>query len=102
VQHPQAGRADALRWFFFLFFLSGHVSPPSTELAFNVVKFTGGQPDEAAIARGVILVECSYGPVLNLIEKRIWLSPVPHCKGRLDETPHHRAIVSLHGHAGWA
>jgi GSH-dependent disulfide-bond oxidoreductase len=88
-----AGRADALRW---LFFLSGHVSPPGTELAFNriAVKFTGGQPDEAAIARAekalpevmrvldgqlgkgewmlgdeFTLVECAYGPVLNVIEK---------------------------------
>ncbi len=46
-----AGRADAIRW---LFFLSGAVSPPATDLAFNriAVKFSGGTPDEAAIARG--------------------------------------------------
>jgi len=88
-----AGRADALRW---LFFLSGHISPPAAELTFNriAVKFTGDQPDEAAIARGeralpgvmrvldgqlergkwmlgdeFTLLECAYGPVLNVIEK---------------------------------
>ena len=88
-----ASRADALRW---LFFLSGHISPPAAELAFNriAVKFTGDQPDEAAIARGeralpgvmrvldgqlergkwmlgdeFTLLECAYGPVLNVIEK---------------------------------
>ena len=88
-----AGRADALRW---LFFLSGHISPPAAELAFNriAVRFTGDQPDEAAIARGeralpevmrvldgqlergkwmlgdeFTLLECAYGRVLNVIEK---------------------------------
>ena len=88
-----AGRADALRW---LFFLSGHISPPATELAFNriAVKVLGLPGDEAAIARGekalpavlsilegqlahgtwllgdeFTLVECDYGPVLNAIEK---------------------------------
>ncbi len=88
-----AGRADALKW---LFYLSTHVSPPATELAFNriAVKLRGGTGDEAAIARGeqalpdVIhiledqlgktqwimgddfsLVDCAYGPVLNVIEK---------------------------------
>jgi len=87
------GRADALRW---LFFLSGHISPPATDLAFNrlAVKLLGAPADEDAIARGekalpgVIrileghlakhkwmtgpdfsLVECAYGPVLNVIEK---------------------------------
>ena len=46
-----AGRADALRW---LFFLSGHISPPAADLAFNriAIKLIGGQGDEAAIARG--------------------------------------------------
>jgi glutathione S-transferase len=88
-----AGRADALRW---LFFLSGHISPPATDLAFNriAVKLAGGSPDEEAIARGekalpdvirivegqlanrkwllgdeFTLVECAYGPVFNVIEK---------------------------------
>jgi glutathione S-transferase len=88
-----AGRADALRW---LFFLSGHISPPAADLAFNriAIKLIGGQGDEAAIARGekalpevmrvldaqlakgkwllgddFTLVECAYGPVLNVVEK---------------------------------
>jgi glutathione S-transferase len=88
-----AGRADALRW---LFFLSGHVAPPATDLAFNriAVKLAGLPGDEAAIARGekalpdvirilegqlsktkwmlgddFTLVDCAYGPVLNVIEK---------------------------------
>jgi glutathione S-transferase len=88
-----AGRADALRW---LFFLSGHISPPATELAYNriAVKIVGRAGDEAAIARGekalpdvigileqrladakwllgddFTLVECAYAPVLNVIEK---------------------------------
>jgi glutathione S-transferase len=87
------GRADALRW---MFFLACHISPAATDLAFNriAVKLSGGTPDEAAIARGekalppVIaiiegqlakhrwmvgdnfsLVDCAYGPVLNVIEK---------------------------------
>jgi hypothetical protein len=51
-----AGRADALRW---LFFLSGHVSPPAPDLAFNriAVKLIGGQGDEAVIAREKALPE---------------------------------------------
>jgi glutathione S-transferase len=88
-----AGRADALRW---LFFLSGHIAPPTTDLAFNriAVKVLGLPSDEDAIARGekalpavisilegqlangtwllgddFTLVECAYGPVLNVIEK---------------------------------
>jgi glutathione S-transferase len=86
-------RADALRW---LFFLSGHVSPPATELGFNrlAVKVLGLPADQDAIARGekalpsVIevlegrlatnkwllgsdfsLVDCAYCPILNLVEK---------------------------------
>jgi glutathione S-transferase len=88
-----SGRADALRW---LFFLSGHISPPTTDLAFNRVasKLLGFPADEAAIARGekalpdvigivegqltkgnwlmgdgFTLVDCAYGPVLNVLEK---------------------------------
>jgi GST-like protein len=88
-----AGRADALRW---LFFLSGHISPPATDLVFNriAVKRLGLPGDEAAVARGekalpdvisivegqlantkwllgrdFTLVDCGYGPVLNAIEK---------------------------------
>jgi glutathione S-transferase len=87
------GRAEALKW---LFYLSTHISPPATELAFNRIatKLRGGVGDEAAIARGekalpdviaivesqlakhkwimgdeFTLVECAYGPVLNVIEK---------------------------------
>jgi glutathione S-transferase len=88
-----AGRADALKW---LFFLSTHISPAATDIAFNriAVKLSGGTPDEAAIARGekalpatieilegrlanskwllgddFSLLECAYGPVLNVVEK---------------------------------
>jgi glutathione S-transferase len=88
-----AGRAKALQW---LFFLSTHISPSATDLAFNRIaaKLVGLPADEAAIARGekalpdVIgiieghlaknkwmmgeefsLVDCAYCPVLNVIEK---------------------------------
>jgi glutathione S-transferase len=88
-----AGRADALRW---LFFLTGTISPPATEVAFNriAVKLSGGTPDEAAIARGEAalpdpmrivdrhlaahkwmlgadfsLVDCDYGPTINVLDK---------------------------------
>ena len=88
-----AGRADALRW---LFFLSGHSSPSASDLAFNRIaaKLLGLPSDEDAIARGekalpavisilegqlanskwvlgdaFTLVDCAYGPVLNVIEK---------------------------------
>jgi glutathione S-transferase len=88
-----AGRADALRW---LFFLTSTISPPTTEVAFNriAVKLRGGTPDEAAIARGeqalpdplrvvdqhlanrkwmlgddFSLVDCDYGPTFNVLEK---------------------------------
>ena len=87
------GRADALRW---LFFLAQHISPPATDLVFNriAVKRLGLPSDEAAIARGekalpavlsilegqlahgkwllgenFTLVECDYAPVLNAIDK---------------------------------
>ena len=87
-----AGRADALRW---LFFLSGHLTPPA-RLARNriAVKFIGGRPDEDAIARGekalpevirvvegglakskwllgndFTLVDCADAPILNITEK---------------------------------
>ena len=88
-----AGRADALRW---LFFLSGHISPPAVDLVYNrlVVKVIGVAADEDAIARGekalpnvirilegqlaknrwllgddFTLVECAYGPALHILEK---------------------------------
>jgi len=87
------GRANALRW---LFFLSGHISPSATDLAFNrlAAKVLGIPSDQDAIARaekalpGVIgivegqlarsqwmlgnefsLVDCAYTPYLNAIEK---------------------------------
>jgi glutathione S-transferase len=45
------GRADALRW---LFFLSGHISPPAVDLVYNriAVKVLEASADEDAIARG--------------------------------------------------
>ena len=88
-----AGRAVALQW---LFFLSGHLSPSVTDLAFNRIaaKVLGLTPDEDAIARGekalpsiigileghlakskwmlgadFSLVDCAYGPVMNALEK---------------------------------
>jgi GSH-dependent disulfide-bond oxidoreductase len=88
-----AGRADALRW---LFFLSAHISPAATDLVFNrlAVKVLGIPGDEDAIARAekalprVIavaegqlakgkwmlgsefsLVDCAYTAYLNAIEK---------------------------------
>jgi glutathione S-transferase len=88
-----AGRGGALRW---MFFLAQHVSPSVTDIAFNrlAVKVLGIPGDEDAIARGYkalpdilniveghlvtnrwmlgnefSLVECDYGPVLNVLEK---------------------------------
>jgi glutathione S-transferase len=88
-----AGRADALRW---LFYLTSTVSPPTTEVVFNriAVRLTGGTPDEAAIARGeknladplrivhqhlathkwmlgndFSLVDCDYGPTFNVLDR---------------------------------
>jgi glutathione S-transferase len=104
-----AGRADALRW---LFFLAQHISPPATELVFNriAVKLRGLPGDEAAIARGekalpdvirilegqlahgtwllgddFTLVECDYGPVLNVIEKAGFsFAPFPKVRAYLE------------------
>jgi glutathione S-transferase len=88
-----AGRATALSW---LFFLAEHVSPSATDLAFHRIaaKLLGLTPDQDAIARGdkampgvigilegqlgkhkwllgddFTLVDCAYGPVLNVVEK---------------------------------
>jgi GST-like protein len=87
-----AGRAEALKW---LFFLSQHVTPSAGEVAQRIrAKVLGFTPDEAAIARGekalpdpirVIegqlaknrwmfgaefsLVDCAYCPIFNVIEK---------------------------------
>jgi glutathione S-transferase len=86
------GGRDALRW---LFFLTGHIGPPTGELALRIrAKIFGIPTDEATIARGekalpdVIkiveaqlsknkwlpgpefsLVDCAYCPILNVIEK---------------------------------
>jgi glutathione S-transferase len=106
-----AGRADALRW---MFFLTSTISPPTTEVAFNriAVRLTGGTPDEAAIARGekglveplrildqhlsankwmlgqeFSLVDCDYGPTLNVLEKAGFsLAEFPKVKAYLDAT----------------
>ena len=53
--------AGAFQW---LFFLSAHVSPPVTHLAFNRIaaKLLGLTPDEGAIARGEQAM-----PAVNLI-----------------------------------
>jgi glutathione S-transferase len=88
-----AGRADALKW---MFFLSQHISPPATEVVFNriAVKVLGIKGDENAIGRGekalprelqvlegqlaktiwilgdaFTLEDCAYGPTLNALEK---------------------------------
>jgi glutathione S-transferase len=104
-----AGRADALRW---LFFLSTHISPAATDLAFNrvAVKLLGLPGDEAAIARGekalpdliriiegqlakgkwlmgdgFTLIDCAYGPVLNVLEKAAFsFSEFPRVSAYLD------------------
>ena len=104
-----AGRADALRW---LFFLTSAMSPSITDIAFNrlAVTVTGGTPDEAAIARGekairaplsileqhlaknkwvlgasFSLVDCDYGPTLNALEKASFsLADFPKTEAYLD------------------
>jgi glutathione S-transferase len=87
-----AGRADALRW---LFFLSHHIMPPAGEVALRLrAKLFGRPVDEVTAERGeqalpapltivedhlahnkwmmgaeFSLVDCAYCPVLNVIEK---------------------------------
>jgi glutathione S-transferase len=92
---PEAGRAEALRW---LFFLSQHIMPPAGEVALRFRSKLFGRPldatGEATIKRGEEalpaslaileghlagnkwvmgadfgLVDCAYCPVLNVIEK---------------------------------
>jgi glutathione S-transferase len=89
---PPAGRADALKW---LFFLSAHITQPASEMALRIrAKVLGLTPDDATIARGekalpdVIrvvenqlannrwvlgadfsMVDCAYCPILNVIQK---------------------------------
>src|SRR5215468_9388523 len=111
-----AGRADALRW---LFFLSSAISPPATEVAYNriAVKLSGGTPDEAAIARGekalppaievvehhlvnhkwmlgedFSLVDCYFGPTFNVLEKAGFsFADFPKVQAYLDGTRARRA-----------
>jgi glutathione S-transferase len=87
-----AGRAEALKW---LFFLSQHIMPAAGEVALRIrAKVLGIPADEAVIARGeqalpgpirivegrlatskwllgseFSLVDCAYCPILNVIEK---------------------------------
>jgi glutathione S-transferase len=103
-----AGRADALRW---LFFLSGHVAPLAGEVALRIrAKVLGIPADEATIAHGekalpgVIaivedqlaknkwllgaefsLVDCAYCPILNVVEKAGFsFASFPKVKAYLD------------------
>ncbi|SRR5579885_195084 len=112
-----AGRADALRW---LFFLTGSIHPHATDIVFNriAVKVAGGTPDEAAIARGekalpaplaiidahlaknkwmlgseFSLVDCDYGPVFNVVDKAGF---------SFADFPHVRAYVeAIRGRRAW-
>lgn len=111
-----AGRADALRW---LFFLAQHLSPSVTDIAFNrvAVKLLGLKGDEEAIARGekalppllrilddrlsnskwvlgdqFTLVDCDYGPVLNVLEKAGFsYTEFPHVSGYINAIRERRA-----------
>jgi glutathione S-transferase len=103
-----AGRADALKW---LFFLTGHVTPPAGEVANRVrSKVLGAPLDEAMVARGekalpgvigvvegqlakgkwmlgddFTLVDCAYCPILNVIDKAGFsLGDYPKVRGYLD------------------
>ena len=106
-----AGRAEALRW---LFFLSQHIMPPAGDVALRFrAKFFGRAIDEvgeAAVKRGEEalpaalailedhlaqnrwmmgaefgLVDCAYCPVLNVIEKSSFtLTKFPRLQGYLD------------------
>ncbi len=104
-----AGRADALRW---LFFLTSTISPPATEVAFNriAVKLRGGTPDETAIAHGeqalvdpigivdrhlathtwmlgadFSLADCDYGPTFNVLDKAGFnFGAFPHVRAYLE------------------
>jgi glutathione S-transferase len=102
------GRADALRW---LFFLAQHIMPPAGEVALRIrAKVLGIPVDEATVARGeqalpaaigilegrlaanrwllgadFSLVDCAYCPVLNVIEKAGFsLADFPKVAGYLD------------------
>ncbi len=80
-----AGRADALRW---LFFMSQHISPPATDLAFNriAVKLLGLPADEDAIRRGEKALPGVIGIVEGQLAKEAYLDA---CRSRpaWKETP---------------
>jgi glutathione S-transferase len=105
-----AGRAEALKW---LFFLSQHIMPAAGEVALRIrAKVLGITPDEAIIARGekalpdVIrildgrltnhkwllgadfsLVDCAYCPILNVVEKAGFsFAEFPRVSAYLDAT----------------
>jgi len=103
-----AGRANALKW---LFFLSQHIMPPAGEVALRIrAKVLGIPLDEATVARGekalpaaltvledqlgktkwligaeFSLVDCAYCPILNVVEKAgFGLSGFPKLSAYLD------------------
>jgi len=105
-----AGRAEALKW---PFFLSQHIMPAAGEVALRIrAKVLGITPDEAIIARGekalpdVIripdgwltnhkwllgadfsLVDCAYCPILNVVEKAGFsFAEFPRVSAYLDAT----------------
>jgi glutathione S-transferase len=67
-----AGRADALRW---LFFLSGHISPSATDLAFNriAVKLLGIPGDQDAIARSEKALPGLIGVIEGQLARNKWM-----------------------------
>ena len=102
------GRADALRW---LFFLSQHIMPPAGDVALRFrAKLFGRPVDEAIVKRGEEalpaplailedhlthnkwimgaefgLVDCAYCPILNVIEKSDFsLAQFPRVAAYLD------------------
>ena len=104
-----AGRADGLKW---MFFLAQHLSPPATDVVFNriAVRLIGIKGDEDAIARGekalprelqvledrlaktkwvlgdaFTLADCDYGPTLNALEKAdVSLADFPKTRAYLE------------------
>src|SRR5437899_1067086 len=103
-----AGRADALKW---LFFLSQHIMPAAGEVALRLrAKLFGVPLDEATVARGEAalpgalavvegqlattkwllgagfsLADCAYCPILNVIEKAGFsLAGFPKTRAYLD------------------
>src|ERR1700751_6120930 len=67
-----AGRADALRW---LFFLSGHISPSATDLVFNRIasKVLGIPGDQDAIARAEKTLPGVIGIVEGQLARGRWM-----------------------------